>query len=132
MISGWRGIEGGQGAVERGEHRVDLRAPGDQRVAVLAEHGGAARRIGRAGERRADLGERHADRAQHQHLVEPMHVVVVVQPVAGRGPLRRSDQADLVVVMERAHGHAGQSRKLAHCERHGSLDSSATLAAHAA
>jgi hypothetical protein len=43
-----------------------------------------------------------------QHLPQPLHVGRRVGPVPARRPRRRLDQADLVIVMQRADRDAGQ------------------------
>ena len=57
-------------------------------------------------QQRRDLREREAERSQDQDLLQPREVVVGVQPVAGLRSLAGRQQAELVVVVERAHGDA--------------------------
>ena len=52
----------------------------------------------------ADLVERHPDRPVHQHKVQPLDVGVDVAAVARGGTEARHHQADVVVVVQSAHG----------------------------
>ena len=66
-----------------------------------------------APERIRDLAEREAQVAEGADLVEPPNVVLAIEPVARLRALRRPEQPDLVVVMERPHGEPGGRGKLA-------------------
>ena len=57
-------------------------------------------------QQRRDLRQREAKRSPDQDLLQSREVVVGVQPVAGLRPLAGRKQAELVVVVERAHGDA--------------------------
>ncbi len=60
-----------------------------------------------------DVLEREPQLPVQQHLVQPVQVVRRVQPVPGRRPSGRRQQPDPVVVVQRAHRHAGHGRHLA-------------------
>jgi hypothetical protein len=62
---------------------------------------------------RRDLAQRHTELSQCPNLVQPADVRLVIEAMPGLGALRRGQQADLVVVMERPHGQPGGRRKLA-------------------
>ena len=98
-------LEGAQGGVEGGEHRVDPRTFFDERFTMLAQE-----LLARACliDRECDLVERQAELAEQQHLLQPDHVGVVVQAVAGRRALRRHHESDVIVVMQCAHRDACQ------------------------
>jgi hypothetical protein len=70
----------------------------------VVEHGG-------------DLGQAETQGAVAQHALQTQQVVVLVQPVPGRRPAARDEQADLVVVVQRAHRHPGQPGDLPHGQR---------------
>jgi monoamine oxidase len=57
--------------------------------------------------------QREPEAAEGDDPVEPPDVVVVVQAVAGLRAPRRREQADLVVVVERANRQPGGRRDLA-------------------
>jgi hypothetical protein len=61
-----------------------------------------------------DLLQPEAQPPVGQHLPQPFHVARRVSPVPGCGPRRRSDEADLVIVMQRADGYAGQFGDASH------------------
>jgi hypothetical protein len=55
-----------------------------------------------------DLAQSEAQPAVGEHLPQPLHIARRIGPVPRRGPRGRPHEADLVVVMQRADGHAGQ------------------------
>ncbi len=61
-----------------------------------------------------DLLEAEAEPAVQQHLLQPVHVVQVVDPVARRGAAGRGQQPDPVVVVQGAHRDPGEGRQLTH------------------
>ena len=63
---------------------------------------------GRVVDQIRDLAQSEAQPPVGEHLPQPLHVGRGVGPVPGRGPRGRPQQADLVVVMQRADAHAGQ------------------------
>jgi len=65
-------------------------------------------------ERAADLLQREAQLAAEEDLQQTQEVVLVVDQVAGLGALLGDEEADLVVVVERADRHADDPRDLAH------------------
>lgn len=69
----------------------------------------------------ADVGERQAETTQRLDLVEPGDVVAVVQPVAVVGARRRLEQADRVVVVQRADRQPAAFRQLSDLEQHSCL-----------
>ena len=69
---------------------------------------------GRVVEEGRDLLEREAELAVHQHPVQPTDVVVGVHPVARVAAGAGRHEADLVVVVQRAHTHADQRGNVSH------------------
>ncbi len=69
---------------------------------------------GRVVDQIRDLTQPEAQPPVGQHLPQPLHIPRRVGPVPGRGPRGRLHQADLVIVMQRAHGHAGQLGHMSH------------------
>ena len=59
-------------------------------------------------EQSADLIERQADGPVHQHQVQPLDVGVGVSAIARRGTDAGHHKTDVVVVMQRAYGDAGE------------------------
>jgi len=60
-------------------------------------------------EHRLDLGEREAELAPDEDLLQAREIRARVQPIAGLRALARHQQPDLVVMVKRPHGHAGES-----------------------
>jgi len=69
---------------------------------------------GRVADQVRDLPQPEAQPPVGQHLPQPLHVARRVGPVPGRGPRRRPHEADLVIVMQRSDGHAGQFGHASH------------------
>ncbi len=69
-------------------------------------------------EQGGDLFEREAELAVEQDLLQPVEVAVAVAPVARVAALAGREQADGVVVVQRAHGHSGEARHLSHGVAH--------------
>ena len=65
-----------------------------------------------------DLFKRHAEPAPGEDLPQSHEVLIGVQAVPGLAAIARYQQAQLVVVVQRAHGHAGDLRDF----RNGSSD----------
>ena len=64
-------------------------------------------------ERRRHLRQAQPELAQRHDPVQAAHVVGAVEPVSGIGPLRRDQQPDLVVVVQRPDRQAGPLGQLA-------------------
>jgi hypothetical protein len=69
---------------------------------------------GRVVEQIRDLPQPEAEPSVGEHLPQSVHVGWAVGPVAGRGPRRRPQKTDLVVVVQRADGYAGQYGHTSH------------------
>lgn len=61
-----------------------------------------------------DLVEREAQLPVEQDLLQPVEVGVAVAPVPRVVALARNEQADLVVVVQRAHRDPGETGDLPH------------------
>lgn len=61
-----------------------------------------------------DLAQSEAQPPIGEHLPQPFHVTHRVGPVPGRGPRGRLNEADLVIVMQRADAHSGQLGHASH------------------
>jgi ubiquinone/menaquinone biosynthesis C-methylase UbiE len=103
-------LEARERGVDRRDPVVDLGPPGDQGAPLLAQRRGPVEAV--VVEHVGDLVEREAQLAEEQDLLQAQHVAVLVEPVARRRPRRRPDQADLVVVVQQAHRHAGPPGQL--------------------
>lgn len=77
-----------------------------------------ARVRGRVVEQGGDLVEREAQLPVEQDLLQPVEVGVAVAPVARVAALARYEQADVVVVVQRAHRHSGEAGHLSHGVAH--------------
>jgi hypothetical protein len=86
-----------------------------QEVQALADRREGVRDA--AVERGADLRQAEPEAAQRHDPRQPPHVAGAVAPVPGRGALGRHEQADLVVVVQRADREARPPRQLADAER---------------
>jgi hypothetical protein len=78
---------------------------------VLADVGG------RVVEQERDLLQREPEAPVHHDVLQAHHVVVGVEPVAGRAAAARAQQADLVVVVQRPHRHVEALGHLSHRQR---------------
>jgi hypothetical protein len=72
-----------------------------ERGALCAQRRDAV--VGRIVERGLDLGQGQAELAADHDLLQAQQIVVRVQAIARRGAQRRHQQAELVVVPQRAH-----------------------------
>jgi hypothetical protein len=81
------------------------RAVSSLSMAVTVVRGRAG---GRVVDQVRDLPQPQAQAPVGQHLPQPFHVAGGVGPVPGRCPRGRPDEADRVVVVQRAGGDAGQ------------------------
>ena len=83
-----------------------------------------------------DLLWREAELPADQDLLQPVEVGLAVAPVARVTALARDEQADGVVVVQRAHGDAGEARDLsygvAHCVVRSLLGTRSTMDPHVA
>ena len=70
------------------------------------------------------LGQRHPGLPVDENSVDPGDVVGPVEPVAGPRARRGHHQTDLVPVVQGAHGHPDQTRRLATCPTVNSPESS--------
>ena len=99
---------GRPGRVRPRDHGSDPaadRAQGDQLLVQSGEVLVQQRlHVRRAGKHRADRLQGQTQRAQPHHLVEPLHVTGVVEPVSRDRAAGRLHQPHLVVVVQRAHG----------------------------
>jgi hypothetical protein len=102
-------------------HLLQLLDPGGQQV-VLAAQVRARVRL-RVVEQGRDLVEREAEFPVEQDLLQPVEVGVVVAPVACVAALAGGQQADVVVVVQRAHGDSGEARDLSYGVAHFPLPS---------
>jgi hypothetical protein len=110
---------------QRGQPPPDLLGLGDLRLDALQvpldELEQRRRRLHQQGP--GDLLERQPEPAQQRDPVQPPDVVRRVQPVPGPAAVRRHQQPDLLVVVQRADGQPGPLRQLAdlHQRRHGQV-----------
>src|SRR5690606_31019736 len=74
-------------------------------------------------ERPTDLLERQPERAADEDLLQPQKILLLVQPIPRARALRRHEQAQRVIMMQRPHGDAR--------ERGDFLDAIATCDGHA-
>ncbi|GID27656.1 hypothetical protein Abr02nite_26390 [Paractinoplanes brasiliensis] len=63
---------------------------------------------GRVADQLGDLAQPETETPVREHFAQPFHVGRGVRPIPGRRSPGRPQQADLVVVMQRAHGDAGK------------------------
>ena len=68
---------------------------------------------GGAFQNRGDFTQRKFQRAEEQNLLEPLELLVAVQPVAGLRPDGGGEQADFVVILQCAYAYACQAADLA-------------------
>ena len=61
-------------------------------------------------ERTCDLAERQTEPAEQADAVEPFDIRLRVEPMARVAPFRSDEQADLLVVVQRADGQTGRCR----------------------
>jgi hypothetical protein len=119
---GARGV-GVQRGQQSHEPRTQARAQRHLRVQPLELCADQRARVARAVavEQRADLAEREAEAAERDDPVQAPDVLVGVQAIARLAAPRRRQQADLVVVMQRADRQARGRRHLADAPqgRHG-------------
>jgi hypothetical protein len=66
-----------------------------------------------------DVSEGKSQPSERADPVEPLDGVVVVDPVACIGPRRRTEQSDVLVVVEGADCQAGRGRQVADLAFHG-------------
>lgn len=104
-------LEAGERGVDGGDEVVELFAAAEQLGPLLAQGGGAVE-VGVV-EHGGDLVQLEAERAQAQGVLQAQEVAVVVEAVAGAAAGGGLDEAELVVVVERAHGDAGVAREFA-------------------
>jgi hypothetical protein len=97
-------------------HLLQLLDPGGQQFVLAAQV--RARVRSRIVEQGGDLVEREAELSVEQDLLQPVEVGVAVTPVAGVAALARDEQADVVVVVQRAHRDSGESGDLSHGVAH--------------
>lgn len=95
---------------------LQLPDPGGQQF-VLAAQVRARVRV-RVVEQRRDLLEREAELPVEQDLLQPVEVGVAVAPVARVAAAARDEQADVVVVVQCAHRHSGETGDLSHGVAH--------------
>ena len=100
--------------VDGRHHGVHLVSPRQQQPAVPPQVGDRVH--GRVGDQLRDLAQPEAEPPVHEHLPQPLHVARRIGPVPGGGPRRRPHEADLVVVVQRADGDAGQFRQPPHAQ----------------
>jgi hypothetical protein len=63
---------------------------------------------GRVVDQIRDLAQSEAQPPVGEHSPQSLHVSRRIGPVPGHGPCGRPDEADLVIVVQRADTHAGQ------------------------
>src|SRR5690606_21865213 len=56
----------------------------------------------------------HPEPAQRANSIEPLDIGFAVQAVIAAGPCRRNQQANFLIVMQSADGHARRLRQLAY------------------
>jgi len=76
---------------------------------MLAHH---FREVRLAAQQLPGFCERHAEKLQHGNLSNPRQIRFAVQTIARARARRRPQQADAVVMAQRPHGHARESREL--------------------
>jgi hypothetical protein len=120
------------GSVERLEQALEAAAQprlelelGVEPGQLVADH--RARIAAVAVEQRADLAEPEPEPAERDDPVQPPHVGVRVQAVARLAALRRGQQADLVVVAQRADGEPGGGGDLADASHGGEARASRSV-----
>jgi hypothetical protein len=63
-------------------------------------------------EERLDLQQREPELTPHEYLLKALQILTRVQPVPSLGALAWREQPDLVVMVERPHGHTRELRNL--------------------
>jgi hypothetical protein len=104
------------GVLHGRRHLPQLLDPGGQQPVLAAQV--CARVRVRVVEQGGDLLEREAELPVEQDLLQPVEVGVVVAPVARVAAFARDEQADVVVVVQRAHRDTGEARDLSHGVAH--------------
>jgi len=102
--------------LDGGRHPLEPPDPVEQHGVLPSEVGG---RIGSAiGHDVLDLVQSEPELAVEQDALQPIEIGVRVPAVAGVGPAAGAQQPDLVVMVQRPHGHAGEPGDRAHREAH--------------
>lgn len=98
--------------VDGRHHGVSAITPLQQQAAQSAQ---VRDRVGgRVVDQFCNLPQPEAQPPVCQHLAQSLNVARRIGPVPGRGPRRRPNELDLVVVMQRADAHAGQLGHASH------------------
>ena len=108
LLLGRAGLVGGERRVERMGGCAQALALELDQLALAPQCGPAV--IVRVIEQALHLGERESELTPDDDLLEALKVGVAIQPVARLAALARSQQADLVVVVQGADGDSGQLR----------------------
>ena len=99
-------------AIEGGDEPGTPCGLGHEAVAMRGQPCGAVR--ARGVQHAGDLGEAHVELAQDQDLLQPQELVPPVVAVAVGAHVLGLEEPDRVVVMQRAHRHAGKTRQVIH------------------